>query len=440
MIFTIFVVSNYKYKIKPISQMATAFFRLRKVTSKKPEIIYAGYRFGSDQLIYPTGLKVLPSYWNFKKSEVKHLISDPHPNRDLINKKLRSISNFINFTAQRYQLEEIELSKDILKLSLDNYLNPPKIITVSFFEHIEHFINDCESGKILHDGKRMAERTIKNYRTGYNGLKEYETYTSEPITFESLTKKFWQEYIHFLTMTKKYKVNTVGSYQKYLIVFLRECKKAKLWNDDGGLLEGAKVLSENPIDIYLTKSEIARLENVDLSVNTRLDKVRDLFLVGLNTGFRVSDWLQVKPDNIYFTDKKNGYIEITQTKTKALATTPLRPIVSQILTKYNNQLPEISEQKINSYLKELCMMAGITQKVKTSSTIGGSQQIEYFEKWEQVTTHTARRSFATNLYRDGVDSKIIMRATGHTTEKNFIKYLKLDNADFMDMLAEHEAE
>ena len=161
-------------------------------------------------------------------------------------------------------------------------------------------------------------------------------------------------------------------------------------------------------------------------------------MIGLNTGFRVSDWYQVTLENIKVTDKDNAYIEITQTKTKTTATTPLRPIVKDIISKYNNELPIISEQKINAYLKELCMMAGINQKVKTTSTIEGGQQIDFFEKWEQVTTHTARRSFATNMFRDGVAPTIIMKATGHTTEKNFRKYLKLDNSDFMDMLAEHE--
>jgi site-specific recombinase XerD len=420
--------------------MANAFFRLRKVKAKTPQIIYVGYKFGKDQLIYPTGLKITPDYWNFKKKEVRHVLSNPHPNRDLINDKLKTIENFINFTAQRFQLTipPTELTKNILKSELDNYLNPPKVVTITFFDFIQGFMDDCKTGKKLNDGMRMAERTIKNYGTGFSGLKEYETYTGETITFESLNRKFWQEYVHYLTMVKKYKINTIGSYQKYLIVFLRECKKANLWQDKDNLLDDAKILTENPVDVYLNKIEIAKIEELDLSNNERLDKVRDLFLIGLNTGFRVSDWLQVTLENIQITGKENAYIEITQTKTKTIATTPLRPIVKTIIEKYNNQLPIISEQKINQYLKELCQMAGINQKVKTTSTIEGGQQIEFFEKWEQITTHTARRSFATNMFRDGFNPTLIMKATGHGTEKNFRRYLKLDNSDFMDMLAEHE--
>jgi integrase len=420
--------------------MANAFFRLRKVKAKTPQIIYVGYRFGKDQLIYPTGLKITPDYWNFKNTRVKHILSNPHPNRDLINNKLDNIENFINYTAQRFQLNEppTELTKNILKSELDNYLNPPKVVTVTFFDFIQGFMDDCKTGKKLNDGMRMAERTIKNYGTGFSGLKEYEAYTGETITFESLNRKFWQEYVHYLTMVKKYKINTIGSYQKYLIVFLRESKRANLWQDKDNLLDDAKILTENPVDVYLNKIEIAKIEQLDLSNNERLDKVRDLFLIGLNTGFRVSDWLQVTLENIQITGKENAYIEITQTKTKTIATTPLRPIVKTIIEKYKNQLPIISEQKINQYLKELCQMAGINQKVKTTSTIEGGQQIEFFEKWEQVTTHTARRSFATNMFRDGFNPTLIMKATGHGTEKNFRRYLKLDNSDFMDMLAEHE--
>jgi hypothetical protein len=83
-------------------------------------------------------------------------------------------------------------------------------------------------------------------------------------------------------------------------------------------------------------------------------------------------------------------------------------------------------------------VSGITKKIKTTSIIEGGQQIDFFFKWEMVSSHTGRRSFATNMFRDKVESRIIMRATGHATEKNFRKYLKLDNSDFIDVLAEHE--
>lgn len=422
--------------------MAEAFFFLRKgtkitakeITTKQP--IYVGVRLGAEQLVYPTGFKILPKNWDFDKSKIKNVTTIQ--NRDDINAFLLNIKYFIDNTIDKYKLMRKPLVRHDLRAELDNYLNPPIVVTLTFFDFVKNFIDDCKSGKRLNDGIRIAERTIKNYNTGYNGLKEFQDYTNKQITFESLNRLFWQEYVHYLTMNKKYKVNTIGSYQKYLIVFLREAKKAKLWFDVDNLLDEAKIMTENPIDVYLNKNEIALIEKLDLSNNPRLDKVRDLFLIGLNTGFRISDWNQVSAENIKITDKENAYIEIIQTKTKTTAITPLRAIVKDILAKYNNQLPMMSEQKFNDYVKELCRLAGITNKIKTTSIIEGGQQIDFFEKWEMVSSHTGRRSFATNMFRDKVESRIIMRATGHSTEKNFKKYLKLDNSEFMDMLAEHE--
>lgn len=418
--------------------MANTFFFLRNKNGTTPQLIFLGFKLGQKQFVYSTKHNVLPENWDFKTGRLKNKIKVL--NRVEINSYLDKLEKIVDGISVKYStaIPKKELTKELLKIELENILNPKVEVKITFFEFIKQYLDDCKSGKRLNEGKRMAERTIKNYNTGFNGLKEYEEYTKEPITFENINRKFWDEYVNFLTMEKKYKVNTVGSYQKYLIVFLRECKKAKLWIDNDGLLDVAKVMTENPVDVYLNKKEIELIEKIDLSSNLRLDKIRDLFLIGLNTGFRVSDWYQVKPENFKTTDKENAYIEITQTKTKAIATTPLRPIVKDILVKYHNVLPVISEQEVNRSIKELCQLAGINQKVKITSTVSGGQQVEVFEKWEQVSTHTARRSFATNLYRDGVDSRIIMRATGHTTEKNFIKYLKLDNSEFMDMLAEHE--
>jgi site-specific recombinase XerD len=71
--------------------------------------------------------------------------------------------------------------------------------------------------------------------------------------------------------------------------------------------------------------------------------------------------------------------------------------------------------------------------------LAGKKIVEVVQKYNEVSTHTARRSFATNMKRKGIDNKIIMAATGHKTEKSFNIYLKLDNQDYMDMLADHNA-
>ena len=74
-------------------------------------------------------------------------------------------------------------------------------------------------------------------------------------------------------------------------------------------------------------------------------------------------------------------------------------------------------------------------RIMVGRTVGGIRREVAREKWELVTTHTARRSFATNLYRHGVHARTIMGVSGHTTEQSFQRYIRLTNEEHADMIA-----
>ncbi len=101
-------------------------------------------------------------------------------------------------------------------------------------------------------------------------------------------------------------------------------------------------------------------------------------------------------------------------------------MVESILNKYDGELPDVpSNQKVNDYLKEVGEIAEINAPFKKSITKGGVKQTTVYKKWEVLSTHTARRSFATNAYNAGVPSLTIMAITGHKTETSFLKYIKV---------------
>lgn len=117
-------------------------------------------------------------------------------------------------------------------------------------------------------------------------------------------------------------------------------------------------------------------------------------------------------------------------KTEQLISIPVHPLLQSIFSKYLEHggecLPRIpSNQKMNDYLKELCLKAGIEDKVEKVITMGGVRKEIDFKKYQLVSTHTARRSFATNLYLQGFPAISIMKITGHNTEKAFLRYLKI---------------
>jgi len=157
-----------------------------------------------------------------------------------------------------------------------------------------------------------------------------------------------------------------------------------------------------------------------------LARVRDLFLIGCYTGLRFSDLSKLNKDNITV----DNTINITTLKTNQKVIVPIHPITKQIFEKYNYQLPrEISNQKFNEYLKDVAKIAGIKELITTESTVGGFKVSHTTEKYNLVTSHTARRSMATNAFLMDMPSISIMKITGHKTESAFMRYIKMSAKD-----------
>ena len=110
-----------------------------------------------------------------------------------------------------------------------------------------------------------------------------------------------------------------------------------------------------------------------------------------------------------------------------------------ILEKHGWKAPKaISAQKFNDYVKELCREAGFTQTIEINEYRAGRQEKKAFQKWELISSHTARRSFATNAFKAKLPPADIMKFTGHTTIASFMKYLKVTTEETAVYLSEHE--
>jgi integrase len=164
-----------------------------------------------------------------------------------------------------------------------------------------------------------------------------------------------------------------------------------------------------------------------------------LFLVGCYTGLRFSDLKNLKKDHI-----RDGKINLRVEKTEKSIVIPVHTIVSQIMKKYkestpNSLPPAISNQKMNGYLKEI----GIKAKIKDPiiiNEIKGNMNVETKKfKYELICTHTARRSFATNLYLSNFPTIEIRMITGHRTESSFLRYIKMEGQQSASRLLEHWA-
>jgi len=158
----------------------------------------------------------------------------------------------------------------------------------------------------------------------------------------------------------------------------------------------------------------------------------------------VSDLLTLTKDNL--TDK-NGIelIELKQKKTGKQVYIPLHQKVKEILNKRNGDFPrKLSAQRFNEHIKKVAQMAGINQLTKGAIMqpiiVDGKNAFRKlegeFHKYELVTSHICRRSFASNYYGE-MPTALIIQITGHSSESQFLDYVGKPPIDHAQQIAEY---
>lgn len=193
--------------------------------------------------------------------------------------------------------------------------------------------------------------------------------------------------------------------------------------------EDVDIRMEETSAVFLSMNEITRIyyykfENQDK--RRAKERIRDLFVVGCLTALRYSDYSTLTEDNL-----QGNYIVKRTKKTNVDVKVPAHDYVLEIFAKYNGRIPSgLCIQYFNKYLKVIMREIGLNDKITFSFTKGGKLQTVTREKWELISSHTARRSAATNMYLTGrMKTLEIMKLTGHRTEQNFFRYIRLTGDD-----------
>lgn len=407
--------------------------------SKNRTVIFARVCYNNHKLKFYTDESIDPRFWNSETQRAKQTSKfREHPE---FNRRLDNIASDIRTAFRNYQNENNGLipapeafkqilNRDIKKL---DELNEKKLSFMGFFEEI---IRRSKEGIRLHHktGKPITPNTLKTYVTTFKHLKEYQDIKKRKLDFQTVDLDFYIDYTEHLTKSLTLSANTIGKHIQIIKLIMNEATENGLNTNLSYKGKRFITIREESDSIYLEQSEIDELSRIDLSHDQKLDKVRDLFLIGCYTGLRYSDYSVLESKHF-----KNGYIEIKQTKTGHSISIPIHKKVSEIIEKYNGDLPRsISNQKTNEYLKAIGEKTeSLKAKVEKNITKGGMNTTEVYQKWELLTTHTARRSFATNQFLAGVPSLTIMAITGHKTEKSFLRYIKLTSKEHAKLMKLH---
>lgn len=374
------------------------------------------------QLDYSTGLSVNVKDWDNSKKLIKNdsylngQIADGMARIKEIGSKLAREKK-LTFDNLRTVLDADEVLNDIFnrdrRIIKKDYIPP--------FEFIEAFINKSVA----------SSGTKKDYRNTLQHLKDFDQYRGKTLSWKSAGYEYYLDLVDYLKREKNLKASTIDKIIKNLKVFLAQADlmdNIEVNQDFKKTVSGkslfGKIDKTESEHVYLSEKEIKQITDAVMP-DEKLSEIRDLFIIACWTGLRISDLSRLERDNI-----KDGLLSITTKKTKERVVIPVTDELQAVLNKYPEQLPKIpTDQHYNREIKKVCEIAGITDIVMSEVKKGSLTVTAPLPKYKLITSHTARRSFATNLYRRGIPSTQLMLLTGHKTENSFLKYIKVSKED-----------
>ena len=375
------------------------------------------------QLETDSKIVVTSDYWNHyhRKSKIKDVG---------IRNKQREVENSLN-----------ALEKSIIE---SFYKSDPKYIDKAWlvstvethYKHGEDFkseyLVDIANDYVESIKLNASKATLTKHNTIIGKIEDMERHYNRKFKVSDVDTSFKNLFSDFYELNN-YGKNTIKKNFKFIKTY---CYHAR----DNGIevnpsLKKLSISGEDTNDTYLTLDELETIKSYS-GLSERLDNVRDWLLISCFTAQRISDFSRFGKDMIIEV-KDQKLISFKQTKGQKEIVIPLLPEVQQVLNKRGGEFPrKISDQRFNEYVKELCKIIGFTQEIEGSvvKNIGDEKNKIFrkvkgsYPKYMLVSSHIGRRSFATNLYGK-IPTPLLMSATGHTTEKQFLEYIKIAEVD-----------
>lgn len=267
--------------------------------------------------------------------------------------------------------------------------------------------------------KEYSHSTYVKYCTTYDHLKKYikKEYKVDDLLLYELNLQFIKGFESYL-MQNKCSYNTAVKYVKNVM---------KITN----LAVNYEWLDKNPFSLYkikykptnrkyLNEEELKAIEAKQITIN-RLDTIRDIFIFSCYTGLSYAEIDKLTYNNCSTGFDGEEWIMTERTKTKIESNVPLLKKPLELIDKYkdhpliqdnNRVFPQYSNQKLNSYLKELADICGINKN---------------------LTFHMARHTFATTItLTKGVSMESVMAMLGHRNIKTTQIYSKIVNQKVSD--------
>lgn len=412
-----------KYGLKK-NIMPTINFYLQG--NKNPSGIYVRLRDGiTIDAKARTKFAINPTGWSKAKRYLKHTKDEELKKLDNELQELKVII----LNAFNRSVGDKTINSDWLKSVIDPIKH--SAIPITLVDYFDFYREKQKANLAKSSYNKLA--VVKNF------LIRLEKQLKSKILISEVNDDFKQRYLE-LGFKENYSQNYLARNFKFIKTICYDAEMRGIKID--AQLRKLKI-KENPTNItYLSKEEIELIQKVELKREALLN-ARDWLLISCETAQRVSDFLGYKKEDIRYQKNNSGkeipFLEIVQKKTKTAISIPLSSKVISILSKRNGNFPRrISDQKYNEHIKEIAKEAGLIHLVSGSKQNNSlkRKEIAEFPKWQLVTSHIGRRSYATNNFGK-IPTRLIMTMTGHKTEREFLKYIGKSETSMAMQLAEY---
>ena len=299
--------------------------------------------------------------------------------------------------------------------------------TSSILEYLDHFIANAKFRSISGGRIGLSSRAIANYTNFRIVFKDFESYFSGSICFSELNKTNVDAFKHWLLVERNYSDNHAGRLMGTLKTICVDAKKNDIEvHPYVNYVSGFAQARQDKLINIITFSDLERIEKVHLD-SERLENTRKWIIIGFWLGQRVSDLLAITKLDIRSAPNGGVYVDIIQKKTRTAVTVGvINPLAVDIITHHFPR--RIGDRCFNKYLKEVLEMAGINEEVKGYQYNPESKrkEIGLFPKYQVISSHDLRRSFATNFFGK-IETPILMNMTGHSRESTFLSYIGRNN-------------
>ena len=303
---------------------------------------------------------------------------------------------------------------------------------------IYQFVHAAQTGQILtKDGNRFKPRSTDGHLALARYIREYEKHIGKNVQLDEIGVAWVHKFAAWITGQDLAK-NTVANLMAKLKSIIRRAHSAGLTPYSG---MGMPISKELTTAVFSSIEEIKALHRLDCSWNYGRERVKDLYVLNCFAGMRIMDLLDFAADPRSYIHMMDGVtvIRYISRKTQSEAVIPLSKIGAEILDRRNWDFgKKFSYQVFNKHIKKAFREAGVTENIRMVRTVGGVRKETVRAKCELISSHTARRTFATLVELHDLQRSSIMQMTGHMTESSYLTYVRNTPSQNAMKVAKHD--